>query len=91
MAVNLESRLNVKKLWGEWLGVTLFADGGDVVFKSDDIALDNLHWALGMGLRYHTIVGPIRFDVGYRVNRSGAGEIQSGDRFAFHLFIGEAF
>lgn len=91
VGINLESRLNLKKLWGEWLGVTLFADGGDVVFKSDNIALDNLHWALGMGLRYQTIVGPVRFDVGYRVNRTGAAEIQSGDRFAFHLFIGEAF
>lgn len=91
VGINLESRVNMTKLWGEWLGVTLFADGGDVVFNSDDIALDNLHWALGMGLRYQTLVGPIRFDVGYRINRAGAGEIQSGDCFAFHLFIGEAF
>ncbi len=91
VGVNLESRLNLKKYWDEWLGVTFFADGGDVVFESENIALDNLHWALGMGLRYQTIVGPVRFDVGYRINRTGADEIQSGDRFAFHLFIGEAF
>ncbi|MBL4633793.1 MAG: BamA/TamA family outer membrane protein [Kofleriaceae bacterium] len=89
--LNLESRLNLTKVWDEWLGVTVFADGGDVVFKSDTIAMDNLHWAMGMGLRYLTIVGPIRFDVGYRINRTGADEIQPGDRLAFHLLIGEAF
>ena len=87
----LETRVGIVKLAGEWLGITLFGDGGDVVVGNDSLDPMNLHWAFGAGVRYHTIVGPIRFDVGYRVNRAGAGQIQSGDRFAFHFSIGEAF
>ncbi|MCP4444154.1 MAG: BamA/TamA family outer membrane protein [Myxococcales bacterium] len=87
----VESRINITELWDEWLGVTVFVDGGDVVQEEDDISLTNLHWALGTGLRYQTLVGPIRFDVGYRVNRYGDGEIRARDRLQLHLLIGEAF
>ena len=87
----VEARVGVVKLGGEWLGVVLFADGADVVRAPDSIDPTNLHWASGLGLRYNTIVGPLRFDVGYRLTRAGANEIQSGDRFALHFSIGEAF
>lgn len=50
-----------------------------------------LHWAAGVGLRLHTIVGPVRADLGYRLNRTGDTEPAPGSRFAFHLSLGEAF
>ncbi|WP_428265365.1 BamA/OMP85 family outer membrane protein [Haliangium sp.] len=92
--LSAEARVRVVRLAGQWLGLVGFADGGDV---TDDVAdLDladptNLHWAAGLGLRYITPVGPLRLDVGYRLNRYGVGEPWSGNRLAFHFSIGEAF
>ncbi len=87
----IETRMRIVKIAGEWFGVVLFADGGDVAVEGESIDYGNLHWAAGIGLRYNTAIGPIRFDMGYRFNRVGSQEIQSGDRFSFHVSIGEAF
>ena len=38
-----------------------------------------------------TLVGAVRFDVAYRLTRFGPGEPEAGNRFAYHLSIGEAF
>ena len=51
-----------------------------------------MHTAAGFGLRYPTPVGALRFDIGRRLNRvAGDSEPRSGDRYAFHLSVGEAF
>lgn len=75
--VSAEVRVHVVKLWNNWLGFAAFVDGGDVSAphppKGSTIppaltnALPNidftqLHWAVGGGLRYATIIGTIRFD-----------------------------
>lgn len=73
------------------LGGVLFLDGADVTETVSDLQPTNLHWALGAGLRLLTIVGPIRFDVGYRLNRKGGMEPDPGSNMAFHLSIGEAY
>lgn len=91
LETSVEVRVDVRRLWGSWIGVVAFLDGGDVTNAFDEIDLTNLHWAPGLGLRYDTIVGPIRFDVGYRVTRTGPGNPQAGDDLAFHLSLGEAF
>ncbi len=43
----------------------VFADMGDV--SQTDFRFNYLQTSLGMGLRYHTVIGPIRLDVGWRV------------------------
>ena len=86
--VELRTRLTTVK--GMGLGGVMFLDGGDVT-ERDQLEMTNLHWAVGLGVRLFTLVGPIRADVGYRLNRYGAGEPAPGDRFAFHLSIGEAY
>ena len=85
-----EVRFDAFHLLKNWLGFAAFLDGGDVTIdRIPDPG--NLHWAAGLGLRYQTLVGPLRFDVGYRLNRYGPGEPDPGDRLAFHLSLGEAF
>jgi len=73
------------------IGGALFLDGGDVREELADIPLASLHWAAGFGLRFRTLVGPVRADFGYRLNRTGPDEPAPGSRFAFHLSLGEAF
>ncbi|MDQ3337047.1 MAG: BamA/TamA family outer membrane protein [Myxococcota bacterium] len=88
---SLEARIPLTTWRKMGVGTVLFVDGGDVTQEVGDVDLTNLHWAVGVGLRLLTVVGPIRADLGYRVNRTGDMEPSPGSRFAFHLSIGEAF
>ena len=45
----------------------IFVDTGDVSAGEVDLRFDRPHLSLGVGIRYDTQVGPIRFDAGYRV------------------------
>jgi len=88
---SVEARVPVTTVRTMPLGFVTFLDGGDVTETPGEIDFGNLHWAVGLGLRLVTVVGPVRFDVGYRLNRTGAGNPDPGQRFAYHLTIGEAF
>lgn len=48
-------------------GTAVFCDAGDVSAQEVDVRLDHLHLSCGAGARYDTPVGPLRLDVGYRV------------------------
>jgi translocation and assembly module TamA len=92
LEVSAELRFPLPPWWYlRYFAAAAFLDGGDVTAVNDDLALDRLHWAAGLGLRLPTPIGAARFDVGYRLNRYGAGEPRPGDRFAYHLSVGEAF
>jgi translocation and assembly module TamA len=61
---SLEARANLTTN----LVLAVFSDFGTVTRDSlGSGALDNMQWALGVGLRYLTAVGPIRVDIGYRL------------------------
>lgn len=87
----LEARIPITTWKNMGVGTVLFLDGGDVEEGLADIDFAKLHWAAGLGLRLNTIVGPVRADFGYRLNRTGPMEPSPGTRFAFHLSLGEAF
>lgn len=91
LLTSVELRYDVVRLWDHWLGTVVFLDGGDVTLDESDLDLGNLNWATGLGLRYNTAAGPIRVDVGYRLNRTGPGNPEAGQHWAFHLSLGEAF
>lgn len=88
---SVETRIDVARLWGNWFGVAGFVDAGDVTASRSELDLSNLHLAVGAGIRYRTAIGPIRLDLGYRLNRTGAGEPREGERWTVHLGLGEAF
>lgn len=93
---NAELRFEIVKLLGEWFGVVGFVDVGDAENSVPDLQFDNPHLAAGGGLRYQTPVGPLRIDVGYRINRFDGDvprPIGSGvlGRLRLHISIGEAF
>jgi outer membrane protein insertion porin family/translocation and assembly module TamA len=49
------------------LSGAVFCDMGDVSPHELSIRLDHMHLSCGLGARYDTPVGPIRLDIGYRV------------------------
>ncbi|MBK9030632.1 MAG: BamA/TamA family outer membrane protein [Myxococcales bacterium] len=90
LEVSGELRFPLPRLPYDLAGVA-FLDGGDVPDDWAAIALDHLHWAAGLGLRLPTLIGAVRLDVAYRLTRTGAGEPRPGERWTFHLSVGEAF
>jgi outer membrane protein assembly complex protein YaeT len=68
------------------LGVVGFVDTGNVFARAADIDLGALRSAVGFGVRYKSPIGPIRVDLGFKVNRRpGEG------RSAWFISFGQAF
>ena len=70
------------------LGAVVFFDYGNVYSESFGFSVSDLKYAAGTGLRYHTIIGPIRADFGYLLNPE---DEERNDRFKIFISIGQAF
>lgn len=82
----LESSLEVRfPIWNSINGV-VFADAGSLSRELADYPVDHLKYAIGLGLRYETLIGPIRLDVGHALNPD-----LPLDKYRIHLSIGQAF
>ena len=73
------------------LHVHAFVDAGDVTTTFHELDVTNLHVATGLSLEYTTAIGIVRAGAGVRLNRVNGDNPDPGDRFAFHIAIGEAF
>lgn len=82
LLMNGELRLSV---WRD-LGAAFFLDGGNVFDRTSEMDLGELRGSAGLGLRYKSPIGPIRFDVGFKLDRR-----PNESPRAFHLSIGQAF
>jgi outer membrane protein assembly factor BamA len=88
---SIEARFPIATIKRMGLGGVVFFDAGDVEDAPEQLSLAQLAYAVGVGLRLHTIVGPVRTDIGYRLNRTGADDPEPGSTIAFHISLGEAF
>lgn len=80
--INLEARFKVT----DSIGVVPFVDAG-MVYESEFPRWGrDLDWALGIGLRYFTPIGPVRFDVAFPLTH-----IRDDRRFQLYISIGQAF
>jgi len=82
----VELRMDLFRISGNWLSLVGFLDAGDVAAPVCGIAscpttlgrtsIDyaDLHVATGGGLRLKTVIGTVRVDLGVRLNRLGAVE-----------------
>jgi outer membrane translocation and assembly module TamA len=86
VVANAELRLPI---WKD-LGAAVFADGGNVFRRATELDLGELRGSSGFGLRYRSPIGPIRFDVGFKMDRRVVGGVLEGRR-ALHFSIGQAF
>ena len=89
--VSSEMRVPIAKVYSFAFGMVFFVDGGDVTERPQELNPSNLHWDVGSGLRFATPIGPVRIDVGYRLNRTETGEPDAGSHWAYAISIGEAY
>ncbi len=82
MVFNLEFRYDLPNS----LGLVLFLDSGNVWRYNQSIWSSPIKSSVGPGLRYNTPVGPVRLDLGFKLNR----EIGESDS-EFHFALGHAF
>ncbi|HVR40205.1 MAG TPA: POTRA domain-containing protein, partial [Thermoanaerobaculia bacterium] len=78
------------------LGGAFFADAGNV-YAGSTIDLDRLRYGLGFGLRYLSPVGPLRFDIGWPLQRRVTKVDEFGNptererAFSYFITLGYAF
>jgi outer membrane protein insertion porin family len=87
MIFNAELRVRI----AGGLGVVGFFDAGNVFARVDDLDLWRMRSALGGGLRYLSPVGPIRVDVGLKLNRRDIVPGRPERLSAVHISLGQAF
>ncbi|MEA2416497.1 MAG: outer membrane protein insertion porin family, partial [Thermoanaerobaculia bacterium] len=77
------------------IGAQLFVDAGNT-FANNGIRFGDLKYGVGTGLRYLSPVGPVRFDVGYKLHRQILGFNEQGKAiyerpYAYFITLGYAF
>lgn len=97
---NVELRFPLPLIERYNFGAVVFADGGNVWSKIEEISLDrfrfitdpddtdvrDFRYSIGYGLRYYTPVGPIRIDVGHPLSRTAGS-----DAYRIHISLGQIF
>jgi len=66
----------------------VFTDFGNIAPTVGNLSWGETRYTAGVGLRYLTIVGPLRFDFGYELNPP---EPRAFVPYEFHFSIGQAF
>lgn len=85
LVVNSELRFPIPVKEG--VGAAVFYDGGNVYSKINlPLLAEKYTNSVGIGFRYNTPVGPVRFDIGHLVN-----PIAGISSFQFFLTLGQAF
>lgn len=85
----LNSELRVP-VWRD-VGIVTFLDVGNVFAKADDVSLGRLRGGAGFGVRYRSPIGPIRFDLGFKLDRRALIPGSPERLTALHISIGHAF
>ncbi len=94
--------LDVSNVYFRDLGFATFIDMGNVWSEIDKFKLNEIAVAAGAGIRYYTIVGAIRFDIGFKVYDPQPGPVGGSkwlfgsganfnDKYNFQFGIGNTF
>ena len=98
LTFNLELRQNFSGFLRKF-GVAAFLDGGQVWSDLTSLEERSVQIGTGGGIRYQSPIGPVRVDVGYKVNPTdqdlnifqGVEYGSAWDRIGIHFSIGQAF
>lgn len=69
----------------DW-GLVFFTDGGMVYADKVPDRDEDLRWGSGLGLRYYTALGPVRFDVAFPMNKR-----HDDSSMQLYISIGQSF
>jgi translocation and assembly module TamA len=83
----IECSFEIRTAVTEHIGIVAFLDGGTAYESGNFSSGEPFRWGSGLGFRYRTPVGPLRFDIGMPLNRRDGFD----DRFQFYLSLGQAF
>lgn len=86
LVLNSELRLPV---WKD-LGAVAFIDAGNVFARVGEFDFTKLRPTAGLGLRYRSPIGPVRVDVGFKLNRETFPNRRE-HRSEWHFSVGHAF
>ena len=64
-------------VWGD-LGAAVFVDGGNVFERTTQLDLGELRGSVGFGVRYRSPIGPVRLDLGFKLDRRIVGDRLEG-------------
>jgi outer membrane protein assembly complex protein YaeT len=87
VVLNAEMRV---ALFGGFGGAA-FLDAGNVFADANAIDFTKLRAAAGFGLRYRSPVGPIRIDLGFKLDRRELAPGRLERRSILHISLGQAF
>lgn len=84
------------------IGFATFLDFGNVWETASKFRLNQMALSLGGGLRYYTLVGAVRFDIGFKIYDPNPGPVgvtkwiwQPGanfnDKYSIHIALGNSF
>jgi len=68
-----------------------FLDAGNVVARASDLVPFSVRTAAGFGIRVATPVGPIRLDLGFKLDRRELSPGRLERRSIWHISLGQAF
>ena len=87
--VVLNAELRVALLGG--VGVVGFLDAGNVFVQASDIDFGALRGAAGFGVSYRSPFGPVRADLGFKLDRRELAPGRLERRTVLHVSLGQAF
>lgn len=83
----VEFSAEVRQKITDTYGFVIFLDGGNIFDeKVPDFSLP-IRWAAGLGLRYFTSFGPLRFDVGMPIHK----RVGIDDSYQVYISIGQSY
>jgi outer membrane translocation and assembly module TamA len=73
------------------LGGVVFVDAGNVFARAGDLDLSSIKASAGTGVRYRSPIGPIRVDLGVKLDPRTFANQQREGRWEVHVSLGQAF
>jgi len=83
----LEAAVELRRRLSDTLGLVTFVDAGSAFDSVWPDFGESIRYSAGIGVRYFTTIGPLRFDIAVPLNKRKGID----DSFEFYLSIGQAF